>query len=170
MRNHTLKEKQEKLAQGLNWCAAHQAYEPINEFGVLNRNWTGLYHRCKESRKPRAKIDNAKNNPRNNKGLVGWKLLFNQGIYKITEISSGDIVYIGESDKIAHRNYEHMSGVKTGSKQFMNRPLTTEEQKLYKFEAWVNEPNALKRAMLESTLIRKFQPKYNKQYKNYTNE
>ena len=148
-------------AEGLAWCAYHKEFEPISNFYKNRTRKTGLQGYCI----PIWKKLNKKRNRINNKGFGKWLGEFNTGLYRIINRFTNEIVYIGESDSIARRNYSHMSGCSTNCWQFMRRPLTKEEQAIYKFEAWIQETNPIRRKILERIYIKKYQPIFNTRYK-----
>ena len=165
-----LSERKEQFKLGFHWCSSCKKYKTLDSFTKLRSKWSGLSSICKACKKVyNAKsnpIMNPKNNPKNNKGFGKWMLSFNQGLYKIIDTFNDDeVVYIGETHSMGRRHYTHMSGVKAGGKRFLNRAITREEMKRYRFIAWIEEKNAVKRGILESTLIFQYQPALNTNYK-----
>ena len=154
--------KLEQYAEGMHWCSHHKNYEPIENFGALASGTFGLDHICKEAKS----IKNAKRTSEyqkqyTSKPNAAWIGPFEEGIYKIIDVRNNKVVYIGSSNRISYRYYDHFGG--GGIRHcFLKRAITNEERNYYKFVFWIElETNAKTRKELEYFLIQKYQPQFN---------
>ena len=150
-------EKEIKFKEGYAWCAEHQTFHKVKAFPKGGTKY-GLSSYCKEAW---IKINGEKNhkyNPINNKKLKDYPTEFNVGVYKIVDIRTDEIIYIGASKGISRRWYNHWNGSRAS---FLKRIMTEEEKQHFKLIPWIEIKDDAKRDAIEKELIKKYQPKHN---------
>lgn len=112
---------------------------------------------------------NAKKNPINNKRAHEYQLKKypapKKSVYGWKLKRTGEIVYVGESERTSFRAYEHRQGHRSFRRKTELASLTTREfDKMFEFVVLEDctEMNAMKRKLREDFYIMKYLPIYNK--------
>ena len=150
-----------QFSKGKHWCSYHKEFHPKENFGNNRSKKFGLDDICKLAKS----IKNAKRTTEYQRKysslpLTEWNGRFEEGVYKIVDTRDNSIAYIGSSNRISYRYYDHF-GDSNARHSFLKRLITAQEKQYFKFVFWIEETNRNKRLHLEAFLTKLHDPRYN---------
>ena len=147
-------------------CSRCKEIKHLDEFHNQKASKDGKQGACKIcNKKYGSNVTNKKKTGREKvipNYLLQYEVEAESGVYAIITRDKEEIVYIGKGTSLRERLHDHLGGIKTTSKQFMNnRALNENERKMYWFKILHYSECKIERDLKEKEFQDKYKPIFN---------